>query len=66
VLHHDPAGVTRQALGRFRGNAHAVLEDGLAGRVWLREHGRVDVDYDLIALARSAGIDAVMERGLGE
>jgi len=58
VLHHHAARVARQALRRFRGNAHAVLEDGLAGRV--------DVDHDLIALARSAGIDAVMKRELGE
>jgi hypothetical protein len=40
VLHHDPARVARQALGRFRGNAHAVLQDGLARRVGIREHGR--------------------------
>jgi hypothetical protein len=61
VLHHDPARVARQALGRFRGNAHAVLQDGLAGCVGVGEHGRVDVNHDLIALARGSGIDAVME-----
>ena len=62
MLHHHPARVARQPLGGFRGNAHAVLQDGLAGRLGVREHGRVDMDHDLIALARGAGIDAVMER----
>ena len=61
VLHHHSARVARQALRRFRGNAHAVLEHGLAGRVGVRQDGRVDVDHHLIALSRSAGIEAVME-----
>src|SRR5712692_909059 len=30
VAHHHPAGVTRQAPGRFRGNARPALEDRLA------------------------------------
>src|SRR6266498_5124291 len=30
VAHHHPARVARQAPGRFRRNARAVLEDGLA------------------------------------
>src|SRR5437773_11067257 len=30
VAHHDTTRVTRNALGRFRGNARTVLEDGLA------------------------------------
>src|SRR5207249_5806163 len=32
----------------------------------VREHGRVDVDHDLIALARGARIDAVVERRFRE
>ncbi len=70
VLHHHTARVARQALRRFGGNAHAVLEDGLAGLIGVREYGGVDggvdVDDHLIALARGTGIDPVMERGLGE
>src|SRR5437660_508177 len=66
VLHHHTACVARQALRRFGGNAHAVLEDGLAGLIGVREYGGVDVDDHLIALARGTGIDPVMERGLGE
>ena len=57
VSHHHPARVARDALGRFRGNARAVLQHGL---VFL------DVDHYLIAFSRSAGVDAVMERRLGE
>src|SRR5436309_1275342 len=30
VAHHHPAGVARQALGRFRGDVSTPLEDGLA------------------------------------
>jgi hypothetical protein len=44
VLHHHPTRVARQALRRFCGNAHAVLEDGLAGLIGVGEHGGVDVD----------------------
>jgi len=66
VLHHHSARVARQAPRRFRGNVHAVLEHGLAGRVGVRQHGRVDVDHDLVALARGAGIDPVVKRRLGE
>jgi hypothetical protein len=29
MAHHHPAGVTRQAPGRFRGNARAAFEDRL-------------------------------------
>ena len=66
VLHHHAARVARQALRRFRGNARAVLEEGLTGLIGVGEHGSVDVHHHLIALARRAGIDPVMERGLGE
>ena len=56
VSHDDPTRVTRQTLGRLRGNARAVVEDRLTGRVSVRQHRRVDVDHDLVALARGAGI----------
>jgi len=66
VLHHHPARVARQALRRFRRNARTTLEDRLTRLIGVREHGRVDMDDHLIALARRARIDAVMERGLRE
>jgi hypothetical protein len=66
VPHHYPGRVTRQALRRFRGNARTAFEDGLPRRVPIRQHGGIDVDDDLAALARGAGIDAVMQRRLGE
>ena len=64
VPHHHSARVAGQAAGRFRGNVRAALEDGLAGRLRVRQHGGVDVDDDLVALARRAGIDPVVEGGL--
>jgi hypothetical protein len=66
VSHHHASRVARQAAGRFRGNVRTALEDGLAGRVRVRQHGRVDVDDNLVALARRAGIDPVVQRGLRE
>ena len=66
VLHHHAARVARQALRRFRGNAHAVLEDGLAGLIGVREHRGIDVDHHLISLSQGAGIDAVVEGRLRE
>jgi hypothetical protein len=66
VLHHHAVGVARQAPGRFRGNVLAVLEHGLAGRVGVGESRRVDVDHHLIALSRSAGIDAAVKGRLRE
>ena len=62
--HHYAARVARDALGRFRGNARTVFEDGLAGLIGVRQHARVHVDHDLVALARRAGIDAVVQRRL--
>ncbi len=66
VSHHHPSRVARQAAGRFRGNVSAALEDGLAGRLRVRQHRGVDVDDHLVALARRAGVEAVVEGGLGE
>ena len=43
MLHHDPARVTSQALGRFRGNACAIFDDGLAGLIGILEDDSVDV-----------------------
>jgi len=64
VSHHHPAGVARQALRRSRGNARPVLQDRLARRLGVRQHLGIDVDHYLVALARRAGVDAVMESRL--
>ena len=65
VPHDHAAGIAREALGRFRGNACAVLEDRLAGVLGIGEDAAVDVHDDLVPLARGAGVDTVMERRLG-
>ena len=64
--HHHPARVARQALGRSSWNARAVLEDGLARLIRVREDLGIDVDDHLVALARGAGIDPVVQGGLGK
>jgi hypothetical protein len=66
VPHHDPAGVARQALRRSSWNARAVLEDGLARLIRVRQDFGIDVDHYLVALARGAGIDAMVEGRLRE
>jgi hypothetical protein len=66
MSHDDPAGVAGQALGRSSWNAYTVFEDGLAGSVGVRQDFGVDMDHDLIALARGARIELVMQRHLGE
>jgi hypothetical protein len=64
VSHHHAARVACQALRRSRGNARAAVEHGLTGRVGIREHLGVDVDHHLVALARIARIDPVVQRRL--
>jgi hypothetical protein len=64
AAHHNAARVARQALRRFRGNARAPFEDRLARRITVGQHGRVDMDHDLVALAGRPGIDAVAQRRL--
>ena len=44
----------------------AVLEDRLSRRLRIGQHRRVDVDDDLVPLARRAGIDPVVQGRLGE
>ena len=66
VPHHHPTRVACQALRRLRGNARAALEHGVARRIGIREHLGVDVDDHLVSLARGAGIDAVVQRRLGD
>jgi hypothetical protein len=66
VSHHHAAGVARQALRRFRGNAGAPLEEGLAGLVRICQDLGVDMYHHLVALSRSARIEAVMQGRLGE
>jgi hypothetical protein len=66
VPHHHAAGIARKALARFRGNARAVFEHGLAGLIGVGQHRGVDVNDDLIALARSSGIESLVQRRFGE
>jgi hypothetical protein len=66
VSHYYPVGVARQALGRSSWNARAAFEDGLSGVIRVRQDFGVDVDHHLVALARSAEIDAVVEGRLRE
>ena len=66
VAHHDPARVARQALRRSGRNAQPVLEDGLTGLVGVGQDGGIHVNHHLVAFSRRAGIDAVVERALGE
>jgi len=66
VLHHYATRVARQTLRRFRGNARAVLENGLTRRIRIRQYRRVDMDDHLIALARRAGVETVVQRRLRE
>ena len=66
VAHHDPARVARQALRRSGRNAQPVLKHGLAGLIGVGQGGGIHVDHHLVAFSRRAGIDAVVERALGE
>jgi hypothetical protein len=66
VLHHHSAGVACQPPRRFRGNVRALLEHGLARLIRISERRSVDVDHDLIALARRARIEPVVEGRLSE
>ena len=66
VAHHHAARVARQAPRRFRGNAHAPLEDRLARLIRVRQCRRVHVHHHLIPLTRRAGIEFVMQRRLRE
>ena len=64
--HHHPGRVARKALGRSRGNVCAAVEDGLSRRFGIGQHRSIDVDDDLVALARGSGIEGLMKRGLSE
>jgi len=66
VPHDYAARIARQSPRRFRGNVCAVLQDGLAGRIGIRENRGVDVDHDLVAVRRSTRIDPVVQRCLGQ
>ena len=44
----------------------ALLEGGLAGCIRVRQHRSVDMDHDLISLARRARIDVVVQGRLRE
>jgi hypothetical protein len=66
VRHDDAAGVARDPPGFFRGRIHALLEHGLARVIGIGQHRSVDVDDDLVARARRAGVEVVMEGGFGD
>jgi hypothetical protein len=66
VAHDDPARVARQTLRRSGRNARPLVEDRLANLIGVGKYGGVDVNDHLVALARRAGIDAVVERRLGK
>jgi len=65
VAHDHAARVAGQAAGRFRRNARAVFQHRLAGCFDVGEHRGVHVNDHLVALARGAGIQLVMQRALG-
>ena len=64
--HHYPARITRQAPRRFRGNVAGLVQHGLAGLRWVRQHRGVNVDHHLVPLARDAGIEPLVQGRLGE
>jgi hypothetical protein len=66
MLHDDAAGIACQASRRFRGNVFAIRESRLPRHLWIGERRSVDMNDDLIPLARSSRIDTVMEGGLRE
>jgi hypothetical protein len=66
VAHDHAARIARKALGRSRGNVHAILEDRLTRRIGIREYRGFDVDHDLVALSGSAGIDSVVQGRFGD
>jgi hypothetical protein len=66
VLHDHPARVAAEALGRFCGNACAIFDDRLAGLIGVFQDGGVHMHHDLVVLGRRAGIDAVVQCGLGQ
>jgi hypothetical protein len=66
VTHDDPGRVAGQPPRRSGRNADAVFELRLPELAGVGQDGGVDVDHHLVALPRGAGIDAVVERGLGE
>jgi hypothetical protein len=66
VLHHHATRVTRQKLRRFRGNARAIFEGTLTRRIRIRQDRRVDMDNYLIALARRARVETLMQGRLRE
>ena len=61
VAHDHAARIARKALGRSRGNVHAILEGRLTRRIGIREYRGFDVDHDLVALSGSARIDSVVQ-----
>jgi hypothetical protein len=65
VPHHHAAGIARQTLGRSRRNARAAFEHRLARCVGIGQHLGIDVNDDLVPLARRARIDPMVQSRLG-
>jgi hypothetical protein len=65
VPHHHAAGIARQTLGRSRRNARAAFEHRLARCVGIGQHLGIDVNDDLVPLARRDGIDPMVQSRLG-
>ena len=67
VLTHEHSGrVAGEALRRSGRNARPTLEHRLPGLLAVGQDGSIDVHNHLIALSWDTGIDALVERGLGQ
>src|SRR5216117_3226689 len=60
VTHDHPGRIARHPPRRFRGDVCAAVEYRLTRRIRVSQHGRVDVNDDLVALTGRAGIQALM------
>ena len=58
--------ISDRGLPHSRGNVAHLFQLGLAGLSRIRQHGSVDVNHDLIALARCSRVELVMQGGLRE
>jgi hypothetical protein len=63
VPHHRAAGVACEAMRRSRGNAGTALEHRLPWRIDFGQHRGIDVNDDLVALTRRAGLHSTVQGG---
>jgi hypothetical protein len=66
VPHHHPARIARQPLRRLGRDAGAALEHRLARGPGVLKDGGVDMDDHLVPLARRPGVEAPVQRRLGQ